>query len=86
MILKFKMNCSNKKYEEDWLPYKQNKLTIQLRCDRKMHEDDLKAMWICHECKMKYIFQSDIEDHKDSTGHKVIEKRAMISLEEPFVQ
>jgi hypothetical protein len=30
--------------------------------------------------KMKYVFHSDIEDPKDSTGHKVIKKRAMISL------
>ena len=51
-----------------------------------MHPDDLKAIWICHECKMKYVFHSDIEDHKDSTGHKVIEKRAMVSLAETFVQ
>jgi hypothetical protein len=50
-----------------------------------MHPDDLKAIWICHECKMKYVFHSDIEDHKDATGHKVIEKRAMISLAETFV-
>jgi hypothetical protein len=51
-----------------------------------MHPDDLRAIWICHECKMKFIFHSDIEDHKDSTGHKVIEKRAMVSLAETFVQ
>ena len=51
-----------------------------------MHSDDLKAIWICHECKMKYVFHSDIEDHKDSTGHKVIEKRAMVSLAETFAQ
>ena len=39
-----------------------------------MHPDDLKAIWICHECKMKFVFHSDIEDHNDSTGHKMAEK------------
>jgi hypothetical protein len=39
-----------------------------------MHPDDLKAMWICNECEMKFIFHSDIEDHNNSTGHKLTEK------------
>jgi hypothetical protein len=39
-----------------------------------MHPDDLKAIWICDECKMKFVFHSDIEDHNDSTGHKLTEK------------
>ncbi len=29
---------------------------------------------------MKFVFHNDTADHKDSTGHKVIEKRAMISF------
>ena len=33
---------------------------------------------------MKFIFHSDTADHKSSTKHKVIEKRAMISLAETF--
>ena len=49
-----------------------------------MHPDDLKAIWICHECKMKFVFHSDPADDKSSTGDKVIEKRAMISLAETF--
>jgi hypothetical protein len=54
---------------------------------KNMHPDDLKAIWICQECKMKYIFHSDIEDHKSSTYHKLIEKRAIISLAaETFTQ
>ncbi len=24
-----------------------------------MHPDDLKAIWICHECNMKFVFQGD---------------------------
>ena len=51
-----------------------------------MHQDDLKAIWICHECKMRFIFHSNVDDHKSSTGHKVIEKRAMISFTEAFTQ
>jgi hypothetical protein len=51
-----------------------------------MHQDDLKAVWICHECKMKFVFYSDTADHKSSMGHKVFEKRAMISLAETFIQ
>ncbi len=47
-----------------------------------MHPDDLKAIWICHECKMKFVFHSDTVDHKDLTGHKLIEKIAWISLAE----
>jgi hypothetical protein len=42
-----------------------------------MHPDDLKAIWICHECRMKFFFYSDIDDHKDSTGHKLIAKMMM---------
>ncbi|MDQ3836085.1 MAG: hypothetical protein M3270_04030 [Thermoproteota archaeon] len=43
-----------------------------------MHPDDLEAIWICHECKIKFFFNSDVQDHKDSTGHKVIEKVMML--------
>jgi hypothetical protein len=51
-----------------------------------MHPDDLKAIWICHECQMKFVFHSDSGEHKDSTGHKVIEKRMMVSVAETFTQ
>ncbi len=44
-----------------------------------MHPDDLKSMWICHVCKMKFVFHSDVDDHKGLTGHDVIEKVMMIS-------
>jgi hypothetical protein len=44
-----------------------------------MHPDDLKAIWICHECRMVFVFHSDIEDHKDLSGHRTIEKVMMIS-------
>jgi hypothetical protein len=48
-----------------------------------MHPDDLKAIWICHECRTMFVFHSDIEDHKVLTGHKIIEKaRTLIPPEE----
>jgi hypothetical protein len=47
-----------------------------------MHQDDLKAIWICHECKTLFIFHSDAEDHKYLSGHKMIEKMMMISSAE----
>jgi hypothetical protein len=48
-----------------------------------MHPDDLKAIWICHECRMVFVFHSDVDDHKNLTGHKTIEKaRIMVPPEE----
>ena len=44
-----------------------------------MHPDDLKAIWICHECRTVFVFHSDVEDHKGLSGHKLIEKVMMIS-------
>ena len=41
-----------------------------------MHPDDLKAIWICHECRMKFVFR-DVDDHKDFSGHELIEKVMM---------
>jgi hypothetical protein len=43
-----------------------------------MHPDDLKAIWICHECYTIFVFHSDVDDHKDSSGHKMIKKMALI--------
>ena len=51
-----------------------------------MHPDDLKVIWICHECKKAFVFYSDVEDHKDLSGHKLIEKVMMISPAETFTQ
>jgi hypothetical protein len=39
-----------------------------------MHPDDPKAIWICYERRMIFVFHSDIDDHNDLTGHKMIEK------------
>lgn len=45
-----------------------------------MHPDDLKAIWVCHECQTIFLFLSDTDKHKSLTGHEVFEKRGMISL------
>jgi hypothetical protein len=50
----------------------------------KMHADEGDAIWICHECQTIFLFYDDTIRHKSSTGHEVIEKRAMISLAETF--
>jgi hypothetical protein len=44
-----------------------------------MHPDDLKAIWICHECRMKFLFHSDVEDHRSLSGHKIVEKVMIVS-------
>jgi hypothetical protein len=44
-----------------------------------MHPDDLKAIWICRECRTVFVFHSDVEDHKALRGHNIIEKVMMIS-------
>jgi hypothetical protein len=55
---------------------------MHLRCVYKMHPDDLKAIWICHECRTVFIFYSDVDDHNDLTGHRLIEKVMISSLAE----
>jgi hypothetical protein len=52
----------------------------------KMYADNPEAIWICHECQTILLFYEDSVRHKASTGHKVIEKRATISLSETFTQ
>ncbi len=39
-----------------------------------MHPDDLNYIWICNECKTKFSFISDIEEHKKITGHTTVTK------------
>ena len=42
-----------------------------------LHQDDLKAIWMCHKCRTVFLFHSDVDDHKDLSGHKMIEKVMM---------
>ncbi len=51
---------------------------MHLQCVFKMHPDDLKAIWICQECHKVFVFYSDVDDHKGLSGHKMIEKVAMM--------
>jgi hypothetical protein len=46
-----------------------------------MHPDDLKAVWICHECHKVFVFHSDVDDHKNLSGHKMVKKEMFISPE-----
>jgi hypothetical protein len=59
---------------------------MHLRCVYKMHPDDLKAIWICHECHKVFVFHSDVDDHKDLISHKLIKKVMMVSPAETFTQ
>jgi hypothetical protein len=51
-----------------------------------MHPDDLKVIWICHECKKAFLFHSDVDDHRGLTSHELIEKVMMILPTETFTQ
>ena len=39
-----------------------------------MQQDDLKTVWICNVCRMRFLFFSDIEDHNAKTGHLGVKK------------
>jgi hypothetical protein len=46
-----------------------------------MHPEDLKILRICVECRQRFIFHSDWEDHQVETGHYSIKKYDLISGE-----
>jgi len=48
-----------------------------------MHPDDLNYIWICEECKTRFSFTSDIEEHKTNTGHRSITKIRSITDQLP---
>jgi hypothetical protein len=75
----------NKNYEDGWLSNKSDGKVSIFGESIHMHPDDLKAIWICHECRTVFIFHSDIDDHKDSTSHELIEK-VMISPAETLAE
>jgi hypothetical protein len=77
MVPKFEVICLNKKYEDDWLINKFTNAIMLFHRYRHMHPDDLKAIWICHECRTIFVFHSDIDDHKNLTRHEKIEKVMM---------
>ncbi len=39
-----------------------------------MHHDDLKMMWVCNKCRSRFVFHSDVDEHRKKTEHLTIEK------------
>jgi hypothetical protein len=39
-----------------------------------MHPDDLESIWVCHRCREKFVFYSDVEYHVRTTDHAEISK------------
>jgi len=37
-----------------------------------MHPDDLKTMWLCQECGRRFLYHSDVEDHRRHMNHSKI--------------
>ena len=44
-----------------------------------MHNDDLKMIWVCHECSATFVFHSDVEVHREKTEHSKIGKYNFLS-------
>ena len=44
-----------------------------------MHPDDLNSIWMCHECASSFVFRSDVDDHKEKTGHSLLSKFDLLS-------
>jgi hypothetical protein len=34
-----------------------------------MHSDDLRTIWLCSECGRRFVFHSDVEDHRRHFNH-----------------
>jgi hypothetical protein len=37
-----------------------------------MHPEDLKAVWLCCDCRRNFLFHSDVEDHKRQFNHSKV--------------
>jgi hypothetical protein len=37
-----------------------------------MHPEDLKTVWLCCECRLNFLFHSDVEDHKREFNHSKV--------------
>jgi len=46
-----------------------------------MHPEDLKILRICVDCRQRFIFHSDWEDHQHQTGHSSMKKYDLLSGE-----
>ena len=47
-----------------------------------MGRQDL-GLWVCHECKKEFLFESDVDDHMRMAGHKEIRKYDLNLLDRP---
>ena len=61
-------------------------LVVSSRCTLKVNvltifavSDDLNSVWVCASCRMSFAFVSDIDSHKQSTGHTKVSR---VSLDE----
>lgn len=39
-----------------------------------MNRDDLRMIWLCHECRLSFFFNSDVIDHRRASRHSRISK------------
>jgi hypothetical protein len=39
----------------------------------------LNSIWLCKECRANFLFYSDVEEHKERTGHYMIQEYEMSS-------
>ena len=44
-----------------------------------MHPEDLHMLWVCYQCKSRFVFHSDADDHKLESGHLLIRKYDILS-------
>jgi hypothetical protein len=44
-----------------------------------MNDKDLNIVWVCTQCNQNFLFYSDVQDHKASTGHSKIHKFDLLS-------
>ncbi len=44
-----------------------------------MNDKDLNIVWVCNQCNQNFLFYSDVQDHKSSTGHSKIFKFDLLS-------
>jgi hypothetical protein len=42
------------------------------------------GLWVCHECKKDFLFQSDVDDHMRIEGHREIRKYDLKHLDKPL--
>ena len=46
---------------------------------KSMNDGDLNIIWVCTQCNQNFLFYSDMQDHRSSTGHSKIYKFDLLS-------